>query len=139
MIEFDTEYVCSKKSLGVKENSSIKPTIRFFSVKILTFVKFSLKIFIYYLIETFVFPNKKTQEIYKKKDIEYVYVYQILTDIDSFSLQFLIICNEKSTKKDPEYRDVIFEVISLNEILKRFDTSHVFWEKFNVRDEKTRK
>ena len=62
-----------------------------------------------------------------------------MTDTDSTALQSLIICNEESTKKDAEYRDLIFEVISSNEILERFDTYHAFCENFGVRDEKTRK
>ena len=139
MIEFDTEFACSIKVLGVKENNQIKPTTRFFSGKMLMFAKLSLKSFIYDLIETIVFPNTTTKDIYKKNDIEYVYIYQILTDTDSTALQFLFICSEKSIKNDREYRDVIFEVISSNDIFKRFDTLHEFWEIFETRDEKTRK
>ena len=139
MIEFDTEYACSIKALGVKENNQIKPTTRFFSGKMLMFAKLSLKSFICDLIETFVFPNAATKEIYNKNEIEYVYIYQILTYTDSAALQFLFICSEKSTKNDREYRDEIFGVISSNDIFKRFDTSHKFWEKFEARDEKTRK
>ena len=115
MIEFDTEYACSIKALGVKENNQIKPTTRFFSGKMLMFVKLSLKSFIYNLIETFVFPNATTREIYNKNDIEYVYIYQILTDKDSTELEFLFICNGKSTKNDRQYLDVI----SRNEINKK--------------------
>ena len=59
MIEFDTEYACSIKALGVKENNQIKPTARFFSGKMLMFAKLSLKSFIYDLAETFVFPNAR--------------------------------------------------------------------------------
>ena len=33
----------------------------------------------------------------------------------------------------------IFEVITKNEIFQQFDTSHNFWSKFNVQNEKTRK
>ena len=66
MIEFDTEYACSIKALEVKESNSIKPTTRFFSGKMLMFAKLSLKSFIYDLIETFVFPNEKAKEIYKR-------------------------------------------------------------------------
>ena len=40
---------------------------------------------------------------------------------------------------DHEFRDVVFEVITSNNIFKRFDMPHKFWEKFNTRDEKTRK
>ena len=91
------------------------------------FAKISLKSFLYDLIETIVFPNKLTKEIYKIHGIDYVYVYQILTETDSTSLQFIIVCDENSQTKDREYRDVIFEVISKSEVIKRFDTSHEFW------------
>ena len=37
------------------------------------------------------------------------------------------------------YCDVIFDVISSNDVLKKFDTSHKFWERFNVRDKKNSK
>ena len=138
MIEFDTEYAYSIKDLGVKENNQIKPTTRFFSGKMLMFAKLPLKSFIDDLVETFVFPNAITKEIMPKTILN-TFIYQILTDTDNTSLQFLIIYNEKSTKNDREYRDVIFEVINSSDIFKRFDTSHKFREKFNARDEKTRK
>ena len=100
------------------------------------FAKISLKSFLYDLIETIVFPNKLTKEIYKIHGTDYVYVYQILTDTDSTSLEFIIVCEEKSQTKDREYRDVIFED---RDFIKRFHTSHEFWSKFNVRNETTRK
>ena len=56
------------------------------------FAKLSLKSFIYDLTETFMFPNQKTGSIYDKYEIDYVYVYQILTDTDSTSLKFVIFC-----------------------------------------------
>ena len=36
-------------------------------------------------------------------------------------------------------REVIFEVILKTKLFKRFDTSHAFWEKFNVRKPKKKK
>ena len=50
--------------------------------------KLLLKSFIYDLYETFMFPNKKKKAIYNIYEIQFVYVYQILTDTDSTSLQF---------------------------------------------------
>ena len=66
MIEFNTEYACNIRALGVKENNQIKPTNRFFSGRMVMFAKLSLKSFIYDLIETLAFPNAKTREIYVK-------------------------------------------------------------------------
>ena len=82
---------------------------------------------------------ENTREIYAKNDIEYVYVYQILTDTDSTSLQFLIICNEKSTKNDREYRDVIFDVTNSNDVFKRFDTSTHFGKNLTPETKKLEK
>ena len=63
----------------------------------LMFAKLSLKSFIYDLTETFMFPNQKTKRNYDKYQIDYVDVYQILTDTDSTSLQFLLFCKKENT------------------------------------------
>ena len=44
----------------------------------LMFAKLTLKSFIYDLCEALMFPNKKTKAIYDMRDIDFVYVYQIL-------------------------------------------------------------
>ena len=137
--EFNIEFACSVKALGVSENKTVKPTTHFFSGKMLLFAKLLLKSFIYDLLETFVFPNEITKKIYEKYDIDFVYLYHILTDTDSTAVQFLFICKENSKQKDIVYRDVIFEVIKANDIVNRFDTSHKYWDRFSIRDEKTRK
>ena len=49
------------ESLAVKKNSSIKPTTRFFSGKMLMLAKMSLDI-TYEFMETFFFPNKKLRK-----------------------------------------------------------------------------
>ena len=105
----------------------------------LIFAKSSLKRFIYDLTELFMFPIQKTKKIYDKYQVDDVYVYQILTDTDSTSLQFLFFCQEENTIPENMFRKIIFEVIINNEILKRFDVSHEFWEQFGVRNEKTKK
>ena len=63
----------------------------------LMFAKLSLKSCIYDLTETFMFPNQKTKRNYDKYQIDYVDVYQILTDTDSTSLQFLLFCKKENT------------------------------------------
>ena len=47
------------------------------------FAKFSVKSFIYNLVDTFYFPNDIVKEIYKKYQIERIICYHILTDTDS--------------------------------------------------------
>ena len=75
---------------------------------------------------------KKFKKIYDKYLIEKVYIYHILTDTDSTSLQFLFVRDPASDKINKKYRDIIFEVIIASEIYNRFDTSHEFWDKFGV-------
>ena len=105
----------------------------------LIFAKLSLKSFIYDLTETFMFRNKKTRAIYGECQIDYVYVYQILTDTDSTSLEFVIFCKLENKIPEKMFREILFKVIVNNKILERFDVSHEFWEQFGVRDPKTQK
>ena len=69
---------------------------------------------------------KKLKKIYDKYLIEKVYVYHILTDTDSTSLQFLFVRDAASNMINKKYRDIILEVIIASEIYNRFDTSHEF-------------
>ena len=132
IIEFDKMLAGSIKCLAVKKNNEVKPTTRFFRRKILMFAKISLKSFIYDLIETLYFPNKK--EIYNKYMVEGIFPYHILTDIDSTSLFFTFICKPESSIPNSNFRDLLFEVFVNNEIINRFVTSHEFWEKFEARN-----
>ena len=111
-----------------KKNSSVKPTTRFFSGKMLLLAKISLEDFAYEFTETIFFPNKKTREIYDKYMIERVFPYSVLADTDSICALFILICKPESNLPDSKFRDVLFEVIVENEILHRFDTSYEFWE-----------
>ena len=91
------------------------------------------------MIELFMFPNKTAAEIYKKYEINFVYIYQILTNTDSTSLQFVIFFKDQNTVEEEKFGDMIFEVISKNKIINRFDVLHDFWDKFNVQDKNTKK
>ena len=88
------------------------------------FAKLSLMSFIYEIIETFCFPDKKVREIYDRYLIEEVYIYHVLTNTDSTKLQFLFISNPESNIWEKKYREIIFEVIIASEIYNRFDSSH---------------
>ena len=68
--------------------------------------------------------------IYKLYGIENILSYHILTDTDSTSLMFLIICEFECNVPDDKFRDLIFDVIVQNKIYERFDTSHIFWDIF---------
>ena len=104
----------------------------------LMFAKLSLMSFIYEILETFCFPNKKIQEIYDKYFIEKVHIYHILTDTDSTCLQFLFISNPKSNICQQKYREIIFKVIITSKIYDKFDSSREYWEQFNSRKENLR-
>ena len=58
--------------------------------------------------------------------IERIYIYHILTDTDSTSLQFIVVSNVKSTFTDDQVRNILFEIFSENEIRDRFDKSDKF-------------
>ena len=63
------------------------------------FAKLLLMSFIYELSETFMFPSAKTKAIYDMYSIDFVYVYQLLTDTDNTLLQFVFFLKrrERST------------------------------------------
>ena len=88
------------------------------------FAKLSLMSFIYEIIETFCFPDKKVREIYDRYLMEEVYIYHVLTNTDTTKLQFLFISNPESNIWEKKYREIIFEVIIASEIYNRFDSSH---------------
>ena len=84
--EFHPQHSVSIKTIGVKQSDIVKPSTRFSTGKMLMFAKLTVKSFIYNFCEAFMFPNKKPCEIYDKYDIDFVYIYQILTYTDSTSL-----------------------------------------------------
>ena len=133
IIDFDCESSVSINLLIVNKNNTVKLTTRFFSGKMLMFAKLSLMSFIYDLVEAFYFPNEKTKKIYKSCGIEKILPYHILTDTDSTSLMFAIICEFECNVPDDKFSDLIFKVIVENKIYDRFDPSHIFWDKFNAR------
>ena len=105
----------------------------------LMFGKLLLESFIYDFTVTFLFPGKKTEEIYGKYMIEWIFPYSVLTNTDSICIFFIFVCKSESSQPEEKFRDVLFEAIKENEILHRFDTSHKFWENFSVRDESFKK
>ena len=134
MIEFNDSESSSVKHIAVKSNTTIKCTTRFMSGKLLMFAKLSLKSFICSLSELLTFPeeNSIVQKIYDKYEIERIYIYHILTDTDSTSLQFVIVSSDQRSFPEDQVRDILFEIFSNTEIRDRFDKSDKFWEKFGV-------
>ena len=104
------------------------------SGRLLMFAKLSLKSFIYSLVELLHFPkeNPIVASIYKKYDIEQIFCYQVLTDTDSTSIQFIFVSDLASSYPECHMRDILFEIFSKMEIRERFDKSDEFWRRFNV-------
>ena len=95
----------------------------------LMFSKISLKSFVYDIIDIFCFPDTVITDIYKKNDILKVFVYLILTDTDSCSLQFTFINELSCNISEDRARDIIFEILILK-LADRLDTSHEFLNVF---------
>ena len=134
IIEFNEQKSASVRSIAVKSDPVVKCTTRFMSGKLLMFAKLSLKSIIYSLVELFHFPeeNPIVSDIYKKHQIEEIQCYQVLTDTDSTSIQFIIVSQLERLFPECDIRDILFEIFSKTDICKRFDKSNEFWKKFNV-------
>ena len=92
----------------------------------LMFSKVSLKSFVYDIIDIFCFPDEDVKEIYDKNKIIKCFVYLILTDTDSCSLQFTFIAELRSKIWEDEARKLIFEILLLKKG-ERSDTSDKFY------------
>ena len=88
------------------------------------FPKRYVKSFIYDLLETFCFPQKKIVDLNKKYLIEKVEFFHILTDTHSAALKFIFISDPNSQLPEEKFTDVTLEVLVTSKIYKRFDTSH---------------
>ena len=141
VIQFTDHKSSSVKSIAVKSQTNIKCTSRFMSGKLSMFAKLPLKSFVYSLVELLHFPeeNPIVASIYEKCNIEQINCYQILTDTDSTSIQFIIVSDPASTYPECSVRDILFEIFSKTEIRERFDKSDEFWKRFNVHDPKDQK
>ena len=71
--------------------------------------------------------------------IQKVYIYHVLTNTGSTSLQFLFITDPESDICEQKYREIVFEVIIASEVYNRFDSSHQYWDRFNSRQEHLQK
>ena len=95
-IDFVHQDTASIKALGIKKNEKVKITTRFIQGKMLMFSKVSLKAFVYNLVDIFCFPDEQVEEIYAVNNIIKCFIYLILTDTDSCSIQFLFVNDLKS-------------------------------------------
>ena len=128
-------FFLSLKNLIVKGSLLLQFTF----VKMLMFATLSSMSFSYELSQAFILPSGKTRAIYDMYSIDFAYVYQLLTDADSKSLQFIFFSKDESRVPEKMFRDIIFLVITNSKVLDRFDISHEFWQQFGVRNVNTRK
>ena len=76
--------------------------------------------------------NPVVASIYEKYEIKQILCYQILTDTDSTSIQFIIVSDPSSSYPECNVRDILFEIFSKTEIRESFDNYDKFWRRFNV-------
>ena len=74
MIDFDEDYSGSIKSIAVEESVKVNLTTRFLNEKILMFSNFSMKSFVYNLIDIFMFPNDDIKKIYDEYNVQRCYL-----------------------------------------------------------------
>ena len=127
LIYFSHQDTASIKALGAKKNETVKITTRFIKGKMLMLM-ISLKAFVYDLIDIFCFPDEEVKEIYARNDISKCFIYLILTDTDSCSIQFNDL---KSQITEDKARDIIFDIIILK-LGQRIDTSHELLKDLSV-------
>ena len=133
IIEFNKHKSSSLKSISVKSEAVVKRTTRFMSDKLLMFAKLSLKSFIYSLVELlhFLEENPIVAYNYQKYQIEQILCYQVLTDTDSTSIQFIIVSDPSSSYPECDVLEILFEIFSKTEFRERFGMSDEFWRRFD--------
>ena len=62
------------------------------------------------------------------------FIYLILTDTDNCLLQFIFVCNSKSTVSEKDSRNLIFQTMLQSKLKNRLDTSNKFYDHFNCRN-----
>ena len=101
----------------------------------LMFSKISLTAFVYDIIDIFSFPDEETRKICT---IITCYIYLILTDTDSCSIQFLFLNKLNSNMTEDEARNFVFDILLLK-LGQRLDTSHEFYDIFKSRNKALKK
>ena len=136
--DFSDNDTASIKVIAIKKNDKVKITTRFIKGKMLMFSKVSIRSFVYDLIDIFSFPDNEITEIYARHDLIKCFIYLILTDTDSCSIQFLFLTDLKSHITENESRKLIFEIILLK-VGQRIDTSDDFYAQFLCQNKKNKK
>ena len=78
------------------------------------------------------FPDQKTQEIHQKYPVEKCCLYQNLTDTDSTSLFFVLICNLNCSISEEKARNIKFEIMLKSKVFDWLDLSAEFFNNLIV-------
>ena len=103
------------------------------------FAKTSIQSFNYDVIDVFMFPNSKIQEIYNQYIIKKCLLLQNLTDTDSTSLTFLFTCFHNCPLTERESRNLIFKIMLKSKLRERLDLSDDFYAQFDAQNKKVKK
>ena len=85
------------------------------------FSKVSIKSFVYNLIDVFMLPAPKIQEIYRQYQVDRCYLHQKLTDTDSTLMFFVFLCDLSSCISEDKARNIILDVMIKSKIFDRLD------------------
>ena len=92
--DLEKDGVNSVFAVACKRQNNVRVSTRYIAAKLLINAKISLASFLYDCVDTFCFPNEKTQAIYARYKIIKVLPYLLMTDTDSGSLEFIIIAED---------------------------------------------
>ena len=114
------------------KTTKFKVTSRVMNGKMLMFSKISLVRFAYDIVDVFAFPDDDVKGVFPKVDVTKSYLYLILTDVDSVSLQFIFICKVSCGITEEKASELIFEILIKLKIKGCLDLSENFWVSFNA-------
>ena len=126
--DLEKEGVNSLFAVACKRQNNVRVSTRYIAAKLLINTKVSLVSFLYDCVDTFCFPNEKTQTISARHKIIKVLPYMLMTDTDSGSLEFIIIAEDSCVCGERGMRNILLKIFLDNDIHKRLDLSNEFFE-----------
>ena len=126
-------------AVACERENNVRVSTRYIAAKLLINAKIFLASFLYDCVDTFCFPNEKTQAIYARHKTIKVLPYLLMTDTDSRSLEFIIIAEDSCDSREREMRDILLKMFLDNDTHKRLDLCNEFLEQFDQRNLAVRK
>ena len=137
--DLEEDVVNSVFAVACKRQNNVRVSTRYIAAKLLVNAKISFASFLYDYVDTFCFPNEKTQAIYARQKIIKVFPCLLTTDTDSGSLEFIITAEGSCDCGEREVRDILLKIFLDKNIHKRLDLSNEFFEQFDKRNVAFRK